>query len=219
MSQTHGNYSGERKKEPASTGFPSPRTGPAPHWPVPVTAPDHALLDLAAELYLYPPGSAVASLLPRGFFPHPESLIAALHEYHTLFFQPRSPLYLAAFESVQREGRWWGPVTYRVAELYTACGFDPAQLSPESGLQRQRIPDHLGLELSFLSFLLRCRENALQEGSPSGGTSIDQVITYFRREHLSQWAPRFGLLLEQRAGTLLYRFLGRLTAILSEEIS
>lgn len=88
-------------------------------------------------------------------------------EYARLFLPPKrlAPL----LESLQMgEGRLWGETTVAVNRLYEKFGFSVDDSFRET-------PDHISVELSFLSQLTRYRAEELKK--------------YFLKEHLLVWFP------------------------------
>ena len=93
-----------------------------------------------------------------------------------------------------------------VAGFYRAFGLEP------SSEPRER-PDHLCLELEFLSLLLM--KKRLASGAAGDGASVCQEARCaFLRDHLSWWAPSFSLGLRGKAERGLYAALGQTLAAL-----
>jgi len=92
---------------------------------------------------------------------------------------------LPPFESVWLgERRVMGVATQSVAAAYEAAG---AQLMPVDGLPA----DHVGYEVAFLAFLLRCRDDAVDHGDQAGVERADAAWRSFLTDHVSTWVPRW----------------------------
>jgi TorA maturation chaperone TorD len=84
-----------------------------------------------------------------------------------------------------------------VAGFYRAFGIEPSRSSPER-------PDHLGLELEFMAFLLLKERLALTalDRDPEAGeraSVCDRARCDFFRDHLAWWVPAFAAGLRRKA--------------------
>jgi TorA maturation chaperone TorD len=85
-----------------------------------------------------------------------------------------------------------------VAGFYRAFGIEPSRRSPER-------PDHLGLELEFLAFLLlrKRQARAALATDPEAASRVEVCERAFRdfvRDHLAWWVPAFASGLARKAG-------------------
>jgi putative dimethyl sulfoxide reductase chaperone len=156
------------------------------------------LYDTAAALFLHEPDAAE---------------LEVRQEYFDLFFVPVSGRYLAPFEAAQRERRLWGLCTYQTAELYQQVGFDPRALSISPLWGEQLPPDHAGVELAFVSALLKQADVSGREEQ----IGIARTLESFWKQHLSRWLPDYGRKLARTARTEHYRLLGSLVEYLGEK--
>jgi TorA maturation chaperone TorD len=84
-----------------------------------------------------------------------------------------------------------------VAGFYRAFGIEPSQTSPER-------PDHLGLELEFMAFLLLKKRLAISTGDldlerSEQASVCERAHREFLRDHLAWWVPAFAAGLGRRA--------------------
>jgi len=128
-------------------------------------------------------------------------------DFEGLFRVPGSR-YLSPYESVYRpqlsgvQGRLWGPETAAVEQYYLREGLEPSQGCSE-------LPDHVGVELEFMSHLCRQAAAALRAGDPAA-RQYQLKQQHFFREHLGTWGRALAGRLASQAQTSLYRFLGNL---------
>lgn len=66
-------------------------------------------------------------------------------------------------------------------------------------------PDHLGIELSFVSELCDREADALERGDIAAAEETHEALTAFMNSHLGCWAPRFGDEMISFATTDFYR--------------
>jgi TorA maturation chaperone TorD len=70
-------------------------------------------------------------------------------------------------------------------------------------------PDHLGLELEFMAYLVEREADARRAGDAGEAGSFRADQLHFLEAHLVKWAPLFGRALTELADTPLYRTLGQ----------
>lgn len=174
-----------------------------------------ALSELAAALYLKAPSGEILAEMQE-LFPDlqefgAEPLDLLLQEYHELFFNPASPRFLSPFESFARHQRYWSECAIDVGEIYQEAGFDPKTLLSEVHWKDQRMPDHIGFELSFFSALLKSAE-----AQPMAAKALLETAQNFHTEHIRSWVGDFGTRLKREAQTSLYCLLGDLTREVAE---
>lgn len=85
---------------------------------------------------------------------------------------------LAAYESLYRNGRLLGPVMFLVKTEYQSAGLE---------VEGPELPDHIAIELEFLSFLT---EHEAKKGRST--RRWGQVRRRFIKNHAAQWMPGFG---------------------------
>lgn len=112
-------------------------------------------------------------------------------EYDRLFKIPLPGRYIPPYESCFREGAYtdgafrygemWGQTTMQVQEAYENNGFEPAVSDIP--------PDHIGLELLFMSKLCDLESQALTEKQNPDVKHWWKEQSKFLNEHLSTWTP------------------------------
>lgn len=137
-------------------------------------------------------------------------LEALRQSYAHLISSPgRRPL--ALYESLYRQGRLMGPITWDVERLYRALG-----LAPLEG----ELPDHASLELAFLGHLAaaEAEARATEDGRLVARLRVEQQR--FLRTHAGAWLPDVGVALVAIANDPFYVTVGHLlSGFLSEELS
>ena len=104
----------------------------------------------------------------------------------------------APFESLALESRLMGDSTLAVEGAYRNAGLDPSV--PEAGP-----PDHLGVELRFLSLVCFQEMEAWQAGDSATAAGWIERERCFLDEHLLVWVPMHCERLAQVAQTPYYR--------------
>lgn len=111
------------------------------------------------------------------------------------------------YESVYLgEGRLMGSVTVEVVKRYWVWGFDPMR-----ALGYRGPPDHIGVELAFMSHLCRLEENAWREKNQLRPEKIVEAEQEFLQKHLAKWAQKLLATIEREARTDFYKYVSRLT--------
>jgi TorA maturation chaperone TorD len=168
---------------------------------------DAGLFDAGAALLLKRPDEELVALAAQafGFEPGPHELEAARRDWNDLFFVPSSGRYMPPFESAFREKRLGGPLALDAQAAYRAAGFDPARLSMDPLWRPAPQPDHLGVELAFVSALLRQASRR-----PEAARTMADSAALFHAAHVAPWAGDYGRELAQGARSDLARALARL---------
>ncbi len=131
-------------------------------------------------------------------------------EYTRLFLGPGP--HINPYESVQRgEGRYWGDTTVEALEFFRRCGFD-------LGGEFTGMPDHLSVELEFMSRLSAQEADRWEKGDREGALRHLELQRAFLREHLLTWVPSFCQKVAEQAEEEFYRNFASLTreVLLSE---
>ncbi len=112
-------------------------------------------------------------------------------EFERLFIIPNKSTYVPPYESCFREktgndyGRLWGEATRDIVAIYQAGGFEPK-------LGHHIIaPDHIGLELAFMSTLCYKETNQITGEEKSPPVNSRTLQKAFLDAHLVQWLPAF----------------------------
>jgi putative dimethyl sulfoxide reductase chaperone len=168
---------------------------------------DEAIFDAAAALLLKRPDLELVSqsTVFFGFKPSEGETEQALQDWNDLFFVPSSGRYMLPLESVFREGRVGGHLAADANTAYQAAGFEPGALDMDPLWRSALHPDHLGVELAFVSALLRGAAR-----SPETEAGLMASAKVFHRAHVASWAAGYGRQMSQRAQSSLYRHLGHL---------
>lgn len=106
-------------------------------------------------------------------------------EYTRLFLGPGH--HIAPYESVQLKrgsGILWGVETSAVRRIYRDAGFEMAETETE-------IPDHLCVELDFLSLLAKQEAWAWTDQDSERTTKLLQFQHSFISKHLGKWVSVF----------------------------
>lgn len=147
-------------------------------------------------------------------------------EFYDLFFVPVSGRFVPPFESAIRGaerqegkkikyGAHWGLQAHQLFDLYERMGFKPESLNIFEPLKQTKIPDHLGLELSFLAYLFRIEEVALQAGQET--TGLRQLQQEVLVNHLLGWLPQLTEDLEKVESSGYYSYFAHLALELCQE--
>jgi TorA maturation chaperone TorD len=189
---------------------------------------------VVASLYLEPPSSVlIAALLELAVSPAMAALsngaagdllrryAAGYHgeinelqqEFHDLFTVPLGR-YVTPYEAVYRDerlvgeervrGLLMGPSTVAVLQAYRDSGF---AVSP----QCKELPDHIGVELSFLSSLCdRERQRWEARDAPAARLFLTHELR-FLEDHLLRWVPELARRTAANARTLFFQGIACLT--------
>jgi TorA maturation chaperone TorD len=142
------------------------------------------------------------------------ALGALRQEFDNLLVVPLGR-YLTPYEAVYTDervvgnqrvrGLLMGPSTVAVQACYRAAG---AQLDGEC----RELPDHVGVELSFMQFLCDEERRAWEQGDRSSAVEWRARERHFVQHHLGRWVPELCRRMAERAATAFYRGVALLTA-------
>ncbi|MEH6471412.1 MAG: molecular chaperone TorD family protein [Halopseudomonas sp.] len=126
-------------------------------------------------------------------------------EYTALFLGPGG--HISPHESVhiESQGAYWGDATTAVRRFITDTGI-------EYSLNYQGIPDHIGVELEFLSELARRESTAWEQGDVQSAGNCLEYQRDFLDEHLGRWVEKFCTRIVETAELSFYRDVAQLTA-------
>lgn len=136
----------------------------------------------------------------QGFQTNDPELLKLKQEYYDLFFVPVSGRYIPPYESAIRGavrskkgkmkyGSHWGIPAHQLSDLYENVGFNPKALDIFEPLKETQLPDHLGLELSFMAYLCRLEDKFINEGQEIRG--LRNLQKSILKDHLQEWLPQF----------------------------
>ena len=183
--------------------------------------------DCLAELAAFFGERALAGLrdmTPAG--PAEQTAPILKQEFMDLFAVPTGR-YVMPFEDVYRGGSPDSPE--QRGPLLGVRAVAVNRMYRETGAQMDRtckeLPTHIGVELSFMSFLCEREASALSEEGrrdvpgqdkeqPVISTLFRQIQLRFLREHLNRWFPQLSKKIQANARSPLYRSL----ALLTEEL-
>lgn len=116
---------------------------------------------------------------------------AAEQEFLERIVIPSPGRFVPPYASVHLEGLLWGRSSLEVSSWYAAEGIVWDSIRPGYGESRILAPDHIGVELAFLSIASRRGS----EGEPHPRSVVQPVDSMLR--HLSRWLPLFKEALER----------------------
>ena len=137
-------------------------------------------------------------------------------EYMNLFAVPTGR-YVTPFEDVYRgmevegvlkRGPLMGGRTIAARRIYREAGADMNRACKE-------LPTHIGVELSFMSFLCERQAAAIDEEEQRTAADCDRYHHFqirFLREHLNNWFPQLNQTIQANAKSSFYRGLALITA-------
>jgi TorA maturation chaperone TorD len=132
--------------------------------------------------------------------------------FYDCFFVPTSGQYVPPYESVLLEynsatnqglGKLNGTAAQHIAFCWAATGFEPEKLCIFEPLRQSCMPDHIGLELAFMSFLCGAEVSALSKEWDHQTLLIAhkwrRYQESFLSEHLCKWIANFAKALAVRS--------------------
>jgi TorA maturation chaperone TorD len=143
--------------------------------------------------------------------PEQEVLEELAVEYAALFLGPGE--HVPPYESVYAErgtGTLWGEQTVAVRRYVQAAGF-------ECEGKHAGIPDHVSVELEFMSELSRREAEAWSRSDRAAAANCLEYQQEFMSEHLGTWVFRFCERVVEAAGLPFYRDIARLTSEFLDE--
>ena len=104
-------------------------------------------------------------------------------EYNRLFLvKPKAPPYESSY--IKLSGQSEGMIAAEISGIYGQAGLI---VDPETN----ELPDHIAVELEFMSFLCEKEKIALQDGYQEGVITVQKQQQKFVDEHLACWYPKF----------------------------
>lgn len=156
-----------------------------------------------SSLALQPPSSnliaemrALVPSLPAELAERTSLILAVpIEEWEPEFFSVLGPAGCptseSSYERAAQASR--GPLLVRVAAFYEAFGYAPERL--------REVPDHMAIELGFLSFLAMKVAFALFDSKGEESAVAAAAYETFRQQHLSVWLPDFAETIEATGST------------------
>jgi TorA maturation chaperone TorD len=142
----------------------------------------------------------------------PETILDRLAiDFTQLFHAPADRI--IPYEGLQtaKDDRLMGGAAHAVQHFMADVGF---AVVPESG----EYPDHISVELAFMSELARRQADAEQSGDAGTAERAAALQRRFLAAHLGRWAAGFAARVQQTAATPFYRGMaGALEAFIAQE--
>ncbi|HIJ90162.1 MAG: molecular chaperone TorD family protein [Desulfobulbaceae bacterium] len=123
-----------------------------------------------------------------------------LVEYSGLFLGPfGAPAHPYGSVYLEQGRKLMGDSTMEVLQLYAESGVKHEGDEP---------PDHIAIELEFMSFLEGKIAQAISESNQAGRADFSAIRVRFFNRLLASWAPILGSILKEQATLAFYRDLG-----------
>jgi len=104
-------------------------------------------------------------------------------EYNRLFLiKPKAPPYESSY--IKMSGQSEGMIAADISAAYSRAGL---LVNPEIN----ELPDHIAVELEFMSFLCEKEQLAILEGNEEEALSAQKEQQNFIHKHLARWFPKF----------------------------
>lgn len=142
-----------------------------------------------------------------------DAVEGAKDEFYSLFVVPLRGTYIPPYESCFRErsgagyGSMWGKTTEEVLQSYHRAGFEV------SYPRYVFAPDHIGLELTFMSELCSKEVKALNSSDEKGAEESRAAQSDFLRNHILEWVPHHASATRASSASKLYKYVSFLTEI------
>ncbi len=114
------------------------------------------------------------------------------YEFHSLLVIPVRGVYVPPYESCYRGrsesdyGNLWGSVTVEVLDAYRQAGFEVEYAGPYVFA-----PDHIGLELAFMSNLFDAELGCKVSNGMEEAERLEAIRRPFLEDHLSAWVDAY----------------------------
>ena len=120
-----------------------------------------------------------------------------VNEYNRLFLvKPLSPPYETFY--IKHPGKSEGTLAAEISGLYRQAGL---VVSPETN----ELPDHIAIELEYMSFLCEKEFTAAQESDDNAASTAWREQQDFISQHLALWFPKFAKKALEEGSDLLYK--------------
>jgi len=152
--------------------------------------PDQQFVEglIQGEFIRYLPDDKVLGIKAYiNIFDSADELLLDLQKDYTRMCFVSKPRLVPLFESVYKEGKLFQDSTFQIARLYDEAGI-------KCGAEFKLPPDHIALEMEFMSYLLYQEMEAIKNGNKINEEMAIQLQNETMDKHLSQ----FGLSLAER---------------------
>jgi len=136
----------------------------------------------------------------KAFSSGDELLLDLQKEYTRLCFVSK-PRLVPLFESVYKEGKLYQDSTFQIARLYDEAGI-------KLGSEFKLPPDHIALELEFMSYLIYQEIEALKNGNADNEEMALRLQNETMHDHLMNFGLNFADRLTRHAQTPFYQGIG-----------
>lgn len=126
-----------------------------------------------------------------------------VQEYHDLFKVPLSK-YVAAYESVYRNGHLSGQSAVNVKKIYNTLGFRIPR-------EHYELPDHLGIELAFIAVLCKEEHKAWKSKNTRLAGSVRKTEERFLNDHIIPWLPELYRKICEKTKSSFYPAMAKIT--------
>ncbi len=166
---------------------------------------------------------AVAKLSRLRTSVRPDENVVALRQHYMDMFVVPSSRYVTPFEDVYRgrsadgeagKGPLMGELTIALKRRYRDAGAEMVRAC-------KQLPNHIGVELSFMSFLCNKEAAAIEseedasrdpcERKAAGSVKYRELQIIFLQEHLNEWFPQLSRSIQARTESNFYRGLALIT--------
>ncbi|HEX3011683.1 MAG TPA: molecular chaperone TorD family protein [Syntrophomonadaceae bacterium] len=134
-------------------------------------------------------------------FESADELLLDLQKDYTRMCFVSKPRLVPLFESVYKEGKLYQDSTFQIARLYDKAGI-------KLGKEFKLPPDHITLELEFMSYLIFQEIEAIKNGNKENEDMALQLQKEIMDKHLIKFGLSLGDRLTQHAKTRFYHGLG-----------
>ncbi|MGI6559430.1 MAG: TorD/DmsD family molecular chaperone [Limnochordia bacterium] len=131
-------------------------------------------------------------------YSEPEDLLLELQKDYTRACFASRPRLVPLFESVYKEGKLLQDSTFQVARLYYEAGLQAEQ-------KLDLPPDHIAVELEFMSYLCLQHFEALQKGEDELAARAEELQRELLDNHLLEFATSFAARFQEHGRTPFYR--------------
>lgn len=169
-----------------------------------VDYPDEKLVEslFCAELIQNLPDSMAGRLNDYiGAFGSADELLLDLQKEYTRLCFVSKPRLVPLFESVYKEGKLYQDSTFQIARLYDEAGL-------KLGSDFKLPPDHITLELEFMSYLIYQEMEAIKSGNFDNEEMALRLQNEAMNKHLMHFGLNFADKLAKHAKTPFYQGIG-----------
>lgn len=149
----------------------------------------------------WPDEAAVSIQAYLNSFASADALLLDLQKEYTRMCFVSKPRLVPLFESVYKEGKLFQDSTFEIARLYDEAGI---KLGEEFKLP----PDHITLEMEFMSYLIYQELEAIKSGNEMNQELAVRLQNEILHKHLIPFGLSFGDRLAQHARTPFYQGIG-----------